>query len=112
MPRDAFVLKIQRELCHPKYAPEKFRDFRETGPRTQTIRLPLCIDQTVCSRFGGYVSLIQGFFVLSLNVIQATNSYSASQYSKSGEKMKHSLADLPFSGSFLSVFSCRTMQGY
>ena len=20
MPRDAFVLKIQRELCHPKYA--------------------------------------------------------------------------------------------
>ena len=31
MPRDAFVLKIQRELCHQKRA-DKFRDFRETGP--------------------------------------------------------------------------------
>lgn len=33
-----------------------------------------------------YVLLIEGFFVLSLNVIQATNSYLPSQYSKSGEK--------------------------
>ena len=35
MPRDAFVFNIQRELvCHQKKnAPEKFRDFRETGSR-------------------------------------------------------------------------------
>ena len=30
MPRDAFVLKMQRELCHSKYT-QKFRDFLETG---------------------------------------------------------------------------------
>ena len=81
---------------------------QRTETRTQTIR-PLCIDQTVCSHFKRYVSLIQGFFVLSLNMIQETNSYSPSQ---SGEKVKHSLADLHFSGSFLSVFPCRTLQGY
>ena len=43
-------------------------------------------------------------------MIQATNSYSPSQYLKSGEKMKHSLADLPFSESSLSVFSCRILR--
>ena len=85
---------------------------QRTETRTQTIRLPLCIDQTVCPRFRGHVSLIQGFFALSLNVTQATNSYSPRQYSMSGEKKKHSRADLPFSGSFLSVFPCRTLQGY
>ena len=79
---------------------------QRTETRTQTIRLPLCVDQTVCSQ------LIQGFFVLSLNVIQPTNSYSPNKYSKSDEKMKHSLADLPFSGSFLSVFPCPTLQGF
>ena len=40
MPRDAFVLKIQRELC-TRNKPEKFRDFRETGPRSQILRAPL-----------------------------------------------------------------------
>ena len=43
--------------------------------------------------------------MLSFNVIQAINSYSpASQYSKSGEKMKHSLADYLFLGLF-SLYS-------
>ena len=91
------------------FSPARLKQRTET--RTQTIRLPLCIDQTACSRFRGYVSLIQGFLVLSLNVIQATKSYTPSQYSDSGKKMKHSLADLTFSGSFLSVFPCRTLHG-
>ena len=51
---------------------------QRTETRTQSIRLPLCIDQTVCSRFRRNVLLIQGF--------QATNSYSPSQYFKSREK--------------------------
>ena len=55
-------------------------------PGLKTIRLPLCIDQTVSSHFRRYVSLIQWFFVSSLNVIQAINSYSRSKYSQSGEK--------------------------
>ena len=38
MPRDVFVLKIQRELCHPESAPEKFRDFREMGPWSLFLR--------------------------------------------------------------------------
>ena len=32
MPRDAFVLKIQRELCHPKYARNVFGTFEKRAP--------------------------------------------------------------------------------
>ena len=32
MPRDAFVLKIQRELCHPKYA-RKVSGLSRNGPQ-------------------------------------------------------------------------------
>ena len=74
---------------------------QRTKTRTQTIRLPLRIDQTVCSRFRGYVSLIQGFFVLSLNVIPATNSYSPSHYSKSGGKNE----TYPYTCTLFWVFS-------
>ena len=45
---------------------------QRTETRTQSSRLPLCIDQTERSRFS------QG--------LQAANSYSPSQYSKSCEK--------------------------
>ena len=47
-------------------------------------------------RFRRHVSLIQGVFCIKFKL--DTNSYSPNQYSKSGEKMKHSLADSPFSG--------------
>ena len=46
-------------------------------------------------------------------MIQAANSYSRLANILSPlKKMKHSLADLPFLGSFLSVFPCRTLRNY
>ena len=38
MPRDAFVLKIQRELCHPK----RLRNFQEAGPCRALIDVASC----------------------------------------------------------------------
>ena len=53
MPRDAFVLKVQRELCHPKYARKvsglsrnrpqdgwKTQDCRMTKKCSATLRIP------------------------------------------------------------------------
>ena len=53
------------------FSPAGLKQWMET--RTQTIRLPLCIDQTVCSCFRKYVSLIQ-VVLCSLNLIQADTS--------------------------------------
>ena len=39
MPRDAFVLKIQRELCHPKYA-QKVSGLSRNGPQGPVSRKP------------------------------------------------------------------------
>ena len=47
MPRDTFVLKIQRDLCHPKCA-EKVRDFRVTAPEPVCRETVLVVRQCWC----------------------------------------------------------------
>ena len=40
MPRDAFVLKLQRELCHPKLARKNFGTFEKRAPGACFSKVP------------------------------------------------------------------------
>ena len=49
MPRDAFVLKIQRELCHPKCA-RKVSGLSKNGPQFSRTFFKFTIDGTMTDR--------------------------------------------------------------
>ena len=49
MPRDAFVLKIQRELCHPKYA-RNFSGLLRNRPLASPGQFKRCTHQGPVSR--------------------------------------------------------------
>ena len=70
MPRDAFVFNIQRELvCHPKKnAPEKFRDFRETGSRLFSQSVAVIIKVYAVSAYLTHTVSI-GFFSFRVGLV-------------------------------------------
>ena len=54
MPRDAFVLKIQRELCHPKYA-RKVSGLSRNSPQDRFVVCELTVStQLVITMFSPF----------------------------------------------------------